>query len=880
MAAARPDPLDSYRRKRDFAITAEPSGVPSVTTPGGAKARGKGTAAAATAKPTQADEAASAPRGGLSFVVQKHAASRLHYDFRLELDDVLVSWALPKGPSLDQSVKRMAIRVEDHPLAYGSFEGTIPPGQYGAGHVIVWDAGRWTPEGDARAGLADGKIAFTLQGRKLRGRWELIRTRPREGQEQWLLSKKRDGHVRARAAFDVVDACPDSVLHARGASVPRLPDAAVVPGAVVPGAVPGALPATLSPQLATLATGVPAAGDWNYEVKFDGYRLMARIEGDTVALITRGGHDWTSKLPHLAASIAALGLSGAWLDGEIVVIGEDGPPDFSALQNAFDGPERAFDVVYFVFDLPFIDGQDLRAARLDDRRALLQQRLPVGTSEHVRFSAGFEAAHGAAIETACRMNLEGLIAKRRDAPYVSRRSETWLKIKCRQRQSFVVCGYVDRSDGSPQAGSLLLGVHDPRGTLVPAGNVGTGWSAAEARKLKSLLARIETPGSPFGTPPRDAAKKADNRRGRNMGETRWVEPTQVADVEFAGWTREGSIRHASYVALRSDTPAYEVRRDRATDTRAIEAEHAKQSTHGAVRISHGDRVIDPASGTTKRALVRYYESVAAWILPHLKRRPVSLVRGPHGVDGKLFFQKHGGRVAVPGITELDASLWPGHGSLMTVEDATALVGAAQMNVIEFHTWNSRVRTIDRPDRMVFDLDPGEGLPWQPVLEGAALVRGFLLDLGLQSWLKTSGGNGLHVVVPLVPKADYDAVEAFSRAVVEHLARTVPSRFVAKSGPANRKGKLFVDYLRNGHGATTAAAFSARARPGMGVSMPVDWAELQSLEAGDQWTVATARDRLSFQSSDPWAGYWTHRQTLSRAIRTLAAGAAGQRQRIE
>ena len=860
--SARPDPLARYRQKRDFGVTTEPSGD---ATPAVARIPAQG-------NPRVKAEAPSADKLPL-FVVQKHAASRLHYDFRLELDGVLVSWAVPKGPSLDPAVKRMAVHVEDHPLPYGSFEGTIPAGQYGAGSVIVWDTGTWKPEGDAQAGIAAGKLAFTLDGRKLHGLWELIRTRGRDKQEQWLLFKKRDRHARASADHDVVMSKPDSVLSAsngvRAASV---------------------LPATLSPQLATLATDVPASGSWTYEVKFDGYRLMVRIDGGRPALITRGGHDWTARLPDLAAAIERLGIESAWLDGEIVMLDNDGLPDFNALQNAFERPAAASAIVYFVFDAPFLDGEDLRGAPLAERRQRLAQRLRGNTDPHVRFSAGFEATHGSALESACAMNLEGLIAKRIDAPYVSRRSETWLKLKCRQRQEFVVCGYVERGDGSPQIGSLALGVYDDgatdaaagnRSRLVPAGSVGTGWSAAEARKLKTLLAQIPREVSPFAPPPGGAARTAHHRWSRNTGDMRWVEPTQVAEVTFAGWTPEGSVRHASYVALRSDKAATEVRRERPKDARSMDAGSAarpaakrasRQAPGKGLRISHGGRVVDVASGTTKLALVRYYESVADWILPHLEGRPVSLVRGPDGVGGTLFFQKHGGRIAVPGITELDPSLWPGHTALMAIDDAQALAGAAQMNVIELHTWNSTVRSIDTPDRMVFDLDPGEGVPWQHVLDSAALVRSFLLDLGLEGWLKTSGGKGLHVVVPLTPKAGYAEVKDVSRAIVQHLAKTVPSRFVAKSGADNRKGKLFVDYLRNGQGATTASAFSARARPGMGVSMPVDWADLPALTSGDQWTVATARDHLSFQSADPWSAYWKKRQTLATALRLLPSSA--------
>lgn len=835
-------PLEKYWAKRDFDVTAEPRGEHAST-------------------------------GGLSFVVQKHAASRLHYDFRLELNGVLVSWALPKGPSLDPADKRLAVHVEDHPLGYASFEGTIPPKQYGAGTVIVWDNGRWEPIGDPVQGMAKGKVLFKLHGQKLMGLWELVKiAKPGEKQDLWILFKKRgDSFARPRAEYDVVTALPDSVIakplktHAPVAAKKNAKtNQAAASSETVPGAVKAALPATLQPQLATLSTGVPAAGDWIYEIKFDGYRIMARIENGKASLITRAGHDWSAKMPGLVADLEKLGVRSAWLDGEIVVLDENGLPSFNRLQKSFDRHTSASGIDYFLFDLPFFEGYDLREAALVDRRRLLKALLDDKGTEHVRFSADFSGDPKSVLLSACKMKLEGVIAKRADAPYSSRRTESWLKLKCKLRQEFVVAGYTDRSDGSPQIGSLLLGVYDDKGTLVSVGSVGTGWDSAEAAELKAKLAKLAMPKSPFPA----GAGKPGRWSKRVAGSERWVEPKVVAEVEYAEMTPDGQIRHASYVSLRTDKAAKTIRRETATTPGGGAVVSAGPASAATIKVSHAERVIDATTGLKKLDLVRYYESMAEFILPHLKGRPCALVRGPTGVAGQLFFQKHSERTAIPGLKDMDAALWPGHDALLEVATAHALASAAQMNVIEFHTWNSTDKAIDKPDRMIYDLDPGEGTTWEHIQEAATLVRGFLQQLGLESWLKTSGGKGLHVVVPLAPKLDYDTVNKFSKAVVEHLARVIPTRFVAKSGPANRVGKLFVDYLRNGHGATTAAAFSARARPGLGVSMPVSWDDLSKLKSGAQWTIVTAREHLSFQKTDPWASYWKSKQTLTAAMKTL------------
>ena len=829
-------PLTRYRRKRDFRVTPEPV--------------------------AQVSEPASQAGVQLSFVIQKHWASRLHYDFRLELDGVLVSWAVPKGPCFDPAEKRMAVHVEDHPLDYASFEGTIPPKQYGAGTVIVWDRGRWEPVGDPRAGMAEGKLVFRLHGEKLAGLWELVRiAKPGDRQDPWMLFKKRDAWARPLSQYDVISALPDSVVaKPLGPVEEREPREARPRTEPTPArtedlsaAVKAPLPATLSPQLAVLASAPPAGDGWLCETKFDGYRVLARLEGKEVRLFTRAGNDWTERMPALAASLRALKLGPAWLDGEIVVLDAQGLPDFNALQNAFDRAAQA-DITYFVFDLPFHGGMDLRRVPLASRRAVLERLLADHDDPRVRLSQAFEAPPAQMLEAACRMRLEGIVAKRADSPYASARTDSWLKLKCSQRQEFVVLGFTDRAGATGEVGALMLGVYD--GTeLRYAGNVGTGWDARTGQELHARLTKLLT-----DKPPVDPASAKPGRWSRRAaGTERWVRPELVVEASFSGWTPEGSVRHAVYKGLRTDKRARDVARETATP--------AAGST-GPLKITHPQRVVDPSTGLRKLDVVRYYEGIAQWMLPHLSDRPVSLVRAPDGIAGTLFFQKHP-ESRMPGLKELDAKLWPGHSSLLCVDSAEALVAAAQMNVLEFHTWNSTASRIDQPDRVIFDLDPGEGVSWPHIQEAALLTHTLLEALGLKCWLKTSGGKGLHVVVPITPRLAYEPVKDFSEDFVAHLAATVPQRFVTRAGAANRVGRIFVDYLRNGHSQTTAAAFSARARPGLGVSMPVAWGDLAALRSASQWTIATAREYLSFRTHDPWADYWTCRQSLAAPIKALA-----------
>jgi len=846
-------PLAKYNAKRDFTITAEPSGV--------ATKRAKRTAKGETPEPE-----------ALSFVIQKHWASRLHYDFRLELDGVMLSWAVPKGPSFDPAMKSMAIHVEDHPLDYNTFEGTIPAKQYGAGTVIVWDRGTWEPVGDPREGLKVGKVLFELHGQKLAGLWELVRiAKPGDKSEGWMLFKKRgDAWARPLAEYDVITALPDSVVEKplglveerepERVTVARPTPVTVDAEAAFALAEEAPLPATLAPQLATLAAAVAPGVAWVVESKFDGYRLLARVDGKKVQMFTRNGHDWTSKLKDVASAVAGLGISSGWLDGEIVVMNANGVPDFNALQNSIDNAKTK-DVVYFVFDLPFHDGKDLRQVPLVARRARLQGLFGDEPGETVRFSQAFDVAPAQMLAAACQLGMEGVIAKRADSPYVSSRTETWLKLKCGQRQEFVVIGYTDRTGARGEVGGLLLGYHED-GTLRSGGSVGTGWNSKTGQELYQALSKLKSDKSPV-----DPATVAPGRWSkRTAGSEHWVKPTMVVEVSFGEWTPDGNVRHPVFKGVRADKPAKSITRERDTGPVAPPSS-APTARKTSVKVTNPERVIDPTTGLKKVDLVRYYESIADWMLPHLKNRPASLVRAPDGVAGKQFFQKHD-EAKLPGLTQLDPDLWPGHDALLAVDTDQALVSAAQMNVIEFHTWNSVVKSVNKPDRVIFDLDPGEGTTWANIQEAAVLMRTLLTELGLNAWLKTSGGKGLHVVVPLAPKLDYETVKNFSQAAVRHMAKVIPSRFVAVAGGGNRVGKIFIDYLRNGHAQTTAAAFSARARPGLGVSMPISWEQLKDVKSGAQWTIATAREYVSFQQNDPWADYWKSKQSLATAMRSL------------
>lgn len=837
--------LDDYNRMRDFSATSEPA----------------------------ADHRRGQKPGGeraLQFCIQKHDASHLHYDFRLELDGALKSWAVPKGPSLDPKVKRLAVHVEDHPLDYATFEGSIPEGHYGAGDVIVWDRGVWIPLEDPEKAYAKGKLKFELRGEKLAGVWNLVRTHMPGKKEQWFLIKHQDSAARPQSDYDVLVAEPDSVLSERtivdkprlsAKQVKPLQGPAKAPRKLASGKLTGAhkanIPAQLKPQLATLVESAPE-GDWQYEIKFDGYRIMARVDQDEVQLFTRNGHDWTHKLPKQAQALAALGLESAWLDGEMVVADADGVPDFQALQNAFDSG-RSENIVYYLFDLPYLNGVDLREVPVEERRAALATVLKTHQDSLLRFSEAFDETPQALLNSACQMRMEGLIGKRLGSPYVSRRSSDWIKLKCKHRQEFVIVGYTDPKGARSAFGALLLGLHDrDSGELRYAGKVGTGFNEST---LKSLLAQLK---------PLRVKKPAvvNPPTGFEAKGVHWLKPSLLAEVAFAEMTQDGSVRHAVFHGLREDKPAKDITEERAKPMKTSKAESTAPSqsglADGKVRITHPDRVIDAGSGTTKMQLAEYYASVAEWILPQLKDRPVALVRAPEGIAGELFFQKNAEHLAIPGIRTLDKDL-TGQ-PVMLINNAEALIGAVQVSTVELHTWNATTTDLDKPDRFVLDLDPDPALPWKSMVEATALTLTVLDELGLKAFLKTSGGKGIHLVVPLTRKHGWDEVKDFSHAIVTHMAKLLPERFSAVSGPKNRVGRIFIDYLRNGLGATTICAYAARSREGLPVSVPLFREEVGEIKGADQWNVRNVHERLAEVGDEPWAAMRKTRQSITAEMR--------------
>ncbi|MFN3671252.1 MAG: DNA ligase D [Bosea sp. (in: a-proteobacteria)] len=852
--------LDLYRAKRDFSRTAEP----------------KGDAAPAGAGGT----------GGV-FVVHKHAARRLHYDLRLEHEGVLWSWAVTRGPSLDPDEKRLAVHVEDHPLDYGGFEGTIPEGEYGAGAVLVWDEGRWEPEGDPARGMAKGHLAFTLTGHKLAGRWHLVRLKPRKGEsrDNWLLIKVDD--EAARQDEDILEAQPNSVKTGRSiaevaagkAASSEKPAAAKAKARAVHGSRTAqrkassakAIPAFVEPCLATLQEHPPAGSEWLHEVKFDGYRLQARIADGKAALLTRSGLDWTARFgAPLAGALRELPCDSALIDGEVVALSDGGISSFSALQQAL-ADEKADNLVFYAFDLLFLDGEDLRDEPLLARKERLEALLQSAPAEGpVRYSEHFVEPGQSMLRHACRMGMEGVISKRADAPYRSGRGKSWIKSKCTQRQEFVIAGYVPSQASGGGLGSILAAYYE-NGALKPAGRVGTGFTRRGAEALQAKLDPLRSEHSPF-----------EGRAARERGVV-WVRPELVAEIEFRAWTASKTLRHASFVALRDDKPAGEVVAEqpaaeddapgagKAASKRQAKsnpksgskgkAETAASPKSGAdsarravaravtsLELSNPDKPLWPDVGLTKQGLLDYYAAVWPAMQRFVVDRPLSLLRAPDGVTKHVFFQKHGS----PGMHEAILRRKDSDGEeLLFIRDFDGLAALVQMGTVEIHVWGASMESIEQPDQIIFDLDPDPGVPAERVRAGAFTVRERLAELGMKSWLKSSGGKGYHVVLPLKPKADWARVKGFARDFAQALEQAEPKLYTAKLAKAARKGRIFVDYLRNGRGATAIAPYSTRARKGAPVSMPILWEELEAGIAPDafQATPGGFPDR-----ADAWSDF--------------------------
>ena len=843
--------LREYRAKRDFTRTGEPRGA---------------------SKRTKGD----------LFVVQKHAARRLHYDLRLELDGVLKSWAVTRGPSLVAGEKRLAVRTEDHPLDYGGFEGRIPEGEYGAGGVIVWDRGRWSTQGDPHRQLAKGHLEFDLDGSKLKGRWHLVRMKGREerGKENWLLIKAQDEHATPAGGADVLEAAPRSVKTGRavedvgkgktkvwrGSPAPRAsPTSPHTPSArgegrgegqrhiptSVRGAAPhpdplpasgergpvairvkggkaGPLPAFVVPELAAAVDNPPAGAGWVHEVKFDGYRLMARVDRGRVKLLTRKGLDWTTRFPTLKKALEALPVVTAYLDGEMVVQTEQGAPSFAELQAELSAG-RSERLRYYLFDLLHLDGLDLTGRPLVERKAALAQLL-AGHEGVLAYSEHFEGRGATVFEHACRLGLEGIVSKLRTSAYRAGRSKSWRKSKCIESHELVIVGYVPSTTQRRAIGSLVTGVHD-KGKLLYAGRVGTGYTSAVAEDLWRRLDAIRIAAPALEKPPPPESR-------RNV---RWVKPLLVAEVELRGWTADGIVRHAVFKGLRSDKEAADaVRAERAVTSRRAETL--------PVKLTHPDRVLWPAAGITKQGLAEFYAELWPWIEPYVVDRPLSLVRCPGGVDEACFFQKH----AFAGMSDrVRRSRDPEDGEeILAISDLEGLLSLVQASVLEIHVWGARLADIEKPDGITFDLDPAPDVAWADVVDAAIEVRDRLRRAKLDSFVKTTGGKGLHVYAPLVPHADWAAVKDFAHKLAAAMAADSPKRYLAKASKEARRGRIFVDYLRNGKGATAVAAYSTRARAEATVSTPLAWEELGPQMQSGRFTVGNLLHRLT-RVSDPW-----------------------------
>ncbi|OJX52540.1 DNA ligase D [Devosia sp. 66-22] len=851
MPTAR-EQLKTYQSKRDFTRTAEPSGKSS--------RRRKGE--------------------DLRFVVQKHDATRLHYDFRLELDGVLKSWAVTRGPSTNPADKRLAVHVEDHPLDYGSFEGTIPEGEYGGGTVMLWDTGTWEPVGDPHEGLKKGDLKFTLHGKRMKGEWVLVHMKGRDSKsksgtrENWLLIKHRDKY--ATEADGLTDRFTTSVATgrnldgiAKGHKSRRKSAALEAPVRVWTRKGEQTLPDFRPVELATLVEDIPTGDNWLFEMKFDGYRALAAIAGDQVRIYTRNANDWTTQFAPLVKPLGKLTGGSALIDGEIVAF-KDGRTDFSTLKDALSSGAP---LTFFAFDLIEENGEDLQRLPLVERKERLRKLLGRrAQADEIQFSDHIVGQGQAFFDAMREGGYEGMLAKRADAPYRGERTRDWLKIKVGHRQEFVIGGWRP-SDKKRTFASLLLGTWD-NGRLVYRGRVGTGWNVRDAEAIQKALDARATDGNPFDNAPRDIARRA-----------RWVRPELVGEVSFTEFTPDAIVRHPSFLGLRRDKKAREVTlelpkdapvaaaaakpKPKASKVKAVkpleftDEQGIEIAARLGAKLTSPDKIVYEDGKITKAQLVAYYDAVSERMLEHVARRPLSLVRRPTG-SPRPFFQKHdsGGfpdafkKVKIPETTgDTDIYLY--------IDDTAGLVGGVQMNTQEFHIWGSHIDRLEQADRIIFDIDPDEGLDFNATRQAALDIRDRLAGLGLQTFAMVTGGKGIHVIAPIRRNLEWPDVKLFCHDFADKLARDEPDRFTSNIRKATRKGRMFVDYLRNERGATAVAPYSTRGKPGCPVATPVSWDEVQTLDAANVFSLGEAAARA--QGKDPWSGYFDVGQSLTRAM---------------
>lgn len=898
--------LETYRQKRDFSRSGEPHGD-----------RGPG-------------------ESGHRYLIQKHAARRLHYDFRLQVGGVLKSWAVPKGPSLNPGDKRLAVETEDHPLDYGDFEGVIPPDNYGAGTVMLWDKGQWEAPNDVDQALHEGKLSFVLHGERLNGRWALVKMKGnRKSGKEWLLIKEDDEYaapdtdpteeytwsVVTRRSMDAIAHDEDlpemraqeksrrttgkarkesdsdsrnrrsSKSSAAGKRSKRIDEVdetlekiqdregskQIARGAALsedihklPHAKKAPFPDSFQPQLATLYQQVPRGDEWLHEVKYDGYRLLAMTNHE-LRLMTRNGKDWTAKFPSIAKAMEQLPQS--IIDGELVCLDENGISNFEDLQTILQKKDTRR-LVFYAFDLPYLEGRDLRNVPLLERKKLLAAIVQAADNDKILFSGHIEGAGPEVFQHACEHHLEGIISKHAKSPYSNSRTKTWRKVKCTRRQELIIVGYTPPKGSRIGFGSLLLGYYSDK-VLKYAGKVGTGFDHRQLRDMHQQLRKISLKASPVD----DNVKEA---------EVTWVKPQLVAEVEFTEWTAGGRLRHPAFVGLREDKSASEVVREVPAEERKT-GQECGRTTHApvakkrrepardsekiaGVSLTHPDKLLYAQSNISKLKLAEYYTAVAEYMLPYVEGRALTLVRCPQGHRKHCFFQKHVGETFDKSVKTLDIEEKQGTGSYAYIETVSGLVGLVQMGTLEIHAWGSKVDAPDKPDTLVFDLDPDAGVDWSDVKMAAFEVRDFLAELGLQSFLRCSGSKGLHVVIPIVRRHSWEEAKAFCKAIAEHLARKHPDRYVATASKAKRKQKIFIDYLRNDRGATSICNYSTRRRPGAPIAAPVDWQELEHLASAQAYNVGNVMERLGKKPGKklsknrvPWRDYHNVRQSLTKAI---------------
>lgn len=795
------DLLREYNKKRDFKITKEPGGRKKVS-----KAKSK----------------------KLIFVVQEHHASHLHYDFRLELEGVLKSWAVPKGPSLDPSVKRLAVQTEDHPLPYAKFHGTIPKGEYGGGEVFIWDNGTWEAEGDDPIGdLEKGHLKFKLKGKKLRGSFVLVRTHYKgsESQKNWLLIKHHDeaevpGHELNPVSRVSKKKASKKVAKKKSAPLGKDP---------WPGFVP--------PQLPRLVTEVPAQdGGWIHEMKFDGYRMQCHLKNGIGQFYTRNALDWSNTFPFLLNSIEQLPVRNAIFDGEIVALDEAGKTHFQMLQNSLKSKNDKH-LRYYIFDILYLDGKDLRDLPLLERKQILKETLKNAPSQII-YSEHILEDGDEFYKVSCEHQLEGIVSKLADSPYRSGRNDLWAKTKCSSRQEFVIGGWTDPQGGRTGIGALLLGIFED-GKLRYAGRVGTGFNTDTLRAIKKDLTSLETDETPF---------EINSPKGKGI---HWVKPIRVCEVSFGNWTDEGILRTPVFKGMREDKRPKE-----------IHMEKAKKHLSVVKEISSPDKILFKKEQKTKKDVSEFYQKIAKEMLPYLKDRPLSLVRCPNGSEGTCFFQKHFTGSIPDSFHTFPVREEKGQGIYLSIDSAEGLQELVQLNAFEIHAWNCDKDDYMRPNQIVMDFDPGPEVPWSDVIEAAFELKEMLEDLDLKSFVKLTGGKGIHVHVPIAPLYDWDQIKSFTQTLALEMVARNPMRYIANMSKKLRKNKIFVDYLRNGYGATAVVPYSLRAKPLSAIALPLEWSELKRVKSPQDFTMDKALRKIKSRKRDPWEGMLKLKQKIN------------------